>query len=223
MVRHHLHDADPAVRAAALGALLRAEDLDATDLLEAADDPAASVRATVAELVARLARSLHDNGEPPGDGSGPPLAVIAEQVALQLLRDDDDRVAEVAAFALGELPLIDPAVGRHERHDAGAGKHPHDAPERVAALARVATQHRDSLCREAAVAALGSLGHPGGLEAILVACGDRAQVRRRAVLALAPFEGPEVTANLERLASDRDLQVSQAAEDLLGIVEGHET
>jgi hypothetical protein len=34
------------------------------------------------------------------------------------------------------------------------------------------------------------------------------------VLALAPFEGPEVDAALERAASDRDWQVRQAAEDL---------
>jgi hypothetical protein len=35
------------------------------------------------------------------------------------------------------------------------------------------------------------------------------------VLALAPFEGPEVDAALERARTDRDWQVRQAAEDLL--------
>jgi HEAT repeat protein len=40
-------------------------------------------------------------------------------------------------------------------------------------------------------------------------------VRRRAVLALAPFDGPEVTAALARAATDPDWQVRQAAEDLL--------
>jgi hypothetical protein len=40
-------------------------------------------------------------------------------------------------------------------------------------------------------------------------------VRRRAVLALSAFDGPEVEAALERLAADRDRQVRQAAEDLL--------
>ena len=40
-------------------------------------------------------------------------------------------------------------------------------------------------------------------------------MRRRAVIALAPFEGPEVQAALEQARSDRDWQVRQAAEDLL--------
>jgi hypothetical protein len=36
------------------------------------------------------------------------------------------------------------------------------------------------------------------------------------VLALAAFEGPEVDAALRRALGDRDRQVRQAAEDLLG-------
>jgi len=40
-------------------------------------------------------------------------------------------------------------------------------------------------------------------------------VRRRAVIALAPFEGPEVDAALEAARTDRDWQVRQAAEDQL--------
>jgi uncharacterized membrane protein len=40
-------------------------------------------------------------------------------------------------------------------------------------------------------------------------------VRRRAVIALAPFDGPEVDDALERARTDRDWQVRQAAEDLL--------
>ena len=52
-------------------------------------------------------------------------------------------------------------------------------------------------------------------EAILAATADKATVRRRAVIALAPFEGPEVDAALERARDDRDWQVRQAAEDLL--------
>ena len=68
--------------------------------------------------------------------------------------------------------------------------------------------------REAAVAALGAIGDPAGLPAILAATSDKPAVRRRAVLALAPFDGPEVDAALERALSDRDWQVRQAAEDL---------
>jgi HEAT repeat protein len=68
--------------------------------------------------------------------------------------------------------------------------------------------------REAAVAALGAIGDAAGLPAILAATGDKATVRRRAVLALAPFGGDEVDAALARAREDRDWQVRQAAEDL---------
>ena len=86
----------------------------------------------------------------------------------------------------------------------------------MARLAALATDADDALVREAAVAALGSIGDEAALPAILAATADKATVRRRAVLALAPFEGPEVDAALERARSDRDWQVRQAAEDLLG-------
>jgi len=41
-------------------------------------------------------------------------------------------------------------------------------------------------------------------------------MRRRAVLALAPFRGAAVDAALTDALGDRDWQVRQAAEDLLG-------
>jgi HEAT repeat protein len=65
------------------------------------------------------------------------------------------------------------------------------------------------------VAALGSIGDEAGLPAIIAALGDRPAVRRRAVIALAPFEGPEVSEALHRALDDRDWQVRQAAEDQL--------
>jgi len=65
------------------------------------------------------------------------------------------------------------------------------------------------------VAALGAIGDPAGLPAILAALEDRPAVRRRAVIALAPFEGREVQEALERALGDRDWQVRQAAEDQL--------
>ena len=72
----------------------------------------------------------------------------------------------------------------------------------------------DALVREAAVAALGAIGDEAGRPAILTALADKATVRRRAVLALAPFEGPDVDAALAAAREDRDWQVRQAAEDL---------
>ncbi|MET0422024.1 MAG: HEAT repeat domain-containing protein [Acidimicrobiia bacterium] len=43
---------------------------------------------------------------------------------------------------------------------------------------------------------------------------DKPAVRRRAVLALAPFDGPDVDAAITAALDDRDWQVRQAAEDL---------
>ena len=115
---------------------------------------------------------------------------------LSVLDDPDPDVVEVAAFACGEQG---PTVG---------------SPV-VSRLSGLATAHPDPLVREAAVAALGAIGEASGLPAILSATSDKPAVRRRAVIALAPFDGPEVTAALERARSDRDWQVRQAAEDLL--------
>jgi HEAT repeat protein len=109
---------------------------------------------------------------------------------------DEPSLAEAAAFALGERRPV----------EAGA----------VDALAAMAADHADALCREAAVAALGAIGDPRGLPAVLRALDDKATVRRRAVIALAPFDGPDVDAALQRAAGDRDRQVRQAAEDQLG-------
>ena len=78
----------------------------------------------------------------------------------------------------------------------------------------LATTHDDALVREASVAALGAIGDPRGLPAILAGCADKPAVRRRAVLALAPFDGEAVDAALAAALGDRDWQVRQAAEDL---------
>jgi HEAT repeat protein len=66
------------------------------------------------------------------------------------------------------------------------------------------------------VAALGAIGDARGLPAILDACTDKPAVRRRAVLALASFEGAAVDAAIDTALTDRDWQVRQAAEDLQG-------
>ena len=122
------------------------------------------------------------------------LAIPVGELDLLPLTDSRDAiVVEAAAWALGE------------RGDQGA----------VARLAVLATDHSDALVREAAVAALGSIGDVAGLPAVLAATTDKPAVRRRAVVALAAFEGPEVDAALQRAKEDRDWQVRQIAEDLL--------
>jgi HEAT repeat protein len=122
------------------------------------------------------------------------LAVHTAVDPTPLLHDDDPTVVEVAAWAMGERERVDDAV--------------------LDRLISLATSADDPLVRESAAAALGAIGDPLGLPAILAACEDKPAVRRRAVLALAPFEGPEVEAAIDRALSDRDWQVRQSAEDL---------
>ena len=96
-------------------------------------------------------------------------------------------------------------VGRARRHARDAGAVPRSPTSR----ADIATRSR-----EAAVAASGALGDADALPVILDVCRDKPAVRRRAVLALAPFDGPEVDAAIDAALADRDWQVRQAAEDL---------
>jgi HEAT repeat protein len=127
--------------------------------------------------------------------AAPPNAIVP---IMRLLDDPDTSVVKAAAWACGEL--------------THAGEP--DAARAVERLMQLVVAHDDALVREAAVAALGSIGDQTGLPAILAATNDKPAVRRRAVLALAPFEGPEVDEALARAKTDRDWQVRQAAEDL---------
>jgi HEAT repeat protein len=112
-----------------------------------------------------------------------------------LLEDPDTSVVEMAAWACGEHERVtDPTLER---------------------LMTLATEADDPLVREASAAALGAIGDRRGLDAIIAACSDRPAIRRRAVLALAPFLDEErATATLLDALGDRDWQVRQAAEDL---------
>ena len=129
-------------------------------------------------------------------------ALLGRKLGMTQVFDSEDghvervTVVEAAAWSLGEL-------GDTAR-EAGA----------VRALAAVAREHRDALAREAAVAALGALGDADALPVILDACRAQPAVRRRAVLALAPFDEAEVDAAIDAALADRDWQVRQAAEDL---------
>lgn len=168
------------------------------------DDP--RVRATALAALDRLGLLGVDDLE---RGMQDPAAVVRRRVvalvaarpgdeppsSIALLDDPDPVVAETAAWAAGE----------RQPPEAGAAH----------ALVRLATEHPEHLVREAAVAAIGAIGDPLGLPAVLAALGERATLRRRAVVALAAFEGPEVDAALERALDDRDRQVRQVAEDLL--------
>jgi HEAT repeat protein len=166
-------------------------------------DPEPAVRATGLGALERLGRlepatlaaALEDPSALVRRRAAELAARHPEVSLLGALHDPEPDVVEMAAFAAGEQVRV--------------------APEVLDRLVDLATGYNDALVREAAVAALGAIGDPRGLQAILSATADKATVRRRAVLALAPFEGVEVDAALERARTDRDWQVRQAAEDLL--------
>ncbi len=177
--RRGLADPDPAVRAAALGALERVRAVRASDVVAALGDPDPKVR--------RRAGSAAVAATGRGARSTLPSALLGA------LADGDPLVVEGACWALGERRV----------------------PLAVDALAQVARAHDDARCREAAIAALGAIGRPEALAAVLAGLDDRPAVRRRAVVALAAFDGGEVDAALERARQDRDWQVRQSAEALL--------
>jgi HEAT repeat protein len=116
----------------------------------------------------------------------------------EVITDQDPIVAEMAIWACGEQEQVSDDV--------------------VNLIIATTTEASDPLVREAGAAALGAIGDRRGLPAILAACRDKPTVRRRAVLALAPFIDSDdheiVLAALNDALTDRDWQVRQAAEDI---------
>ena len=100
------------------------------------------------------------------------LAKRPEEIPLNVFDDGDSLVVETACWAAGEK--------ENPTH------------ELINQLCFIADSHTDQLCREAAVAALGSIGSPLGLETVLEALKDKPAIRRRAVIALAAFDDPKV-------------------------------
>lgn len=125
----------------------------------------------------------------------PISAAQASAMLERLLDDSDDRVVETAAWASGEREQV--------------------SDELLTRLITMATHADDALVREASVAALGAIGDPRGLPAILSGCADKPAIRRRAVLALAPFDEPQAIEAMRTALTDRDWQVRQSAEDVL--------
>ena len=109
-----------------------------------------------------------------------------------MLDDEDALVVEGAAFALGEHLVVDA----------------------VEALCRVAKDHDDARCRESGIAALGAIGDDRARSTIIASLKDKPPIRRRAIVALANFEGPDIDAALDEAGEDRDWQVRSAVTQL---------
>jgi hypothetical protein len=149
------------------------------------------------------------------------LAALTDPDLRAALSDRDSRVRRRAAETAATHPDVDLVDSLHD-HDPrvvevaawACGEQESKRTEIVESLIALATEATDALVREAAVASLGAIGDDRAVEVIIAACSDKPAVRRRAVLALAPFEGDEVEAAIDRALGDRDWQVRQAAEDL---------
>ena len=170
-------------------------------------DPDPKVRITALRSLARLEVTTEAQLTKALNDTEPTVRIAAIEIAANhaqpmlehLLNDGDSTVVETAAWALGERETASETI--------------------IDQLSQVARNHHDPLARESAVAALGAIGDDRGLPAILDATQDKVAIRRRAVIALAAFEGPEVAAAYQRARKDRDRQVRDAVEELLGPVE----
>lgn len=194
MTEPHIHD-----RFAVIKAGFDNDHVTARNSLTHSDG---SVRASALRALHRMKVLTHVDVESSLTDTSSEVRRTAAELAAHfnvsihsLLLDDDVFVAEMTAWSLGER------------------EHPSD--EEIHALISATTTHSEAVVREACAAALGSLGDARGLPAILIACSDKPAVRRRAVLALAPFEGDDVDTALQRALEDRDWQVRQNAEILV--------
>jgi HEAT repeat protein len=229
--RSALGDADSTVRAAALSALHRIGTLTSLDVAAALTDSDLRVRRRACELSTFL----------PVQSAG---STEIDDHLLRFLQLGDDTMAELGAWSLGERhqqQSLEHESLEHESDGTQEATSPVTAGSTqsksttsstntastnstasteslvniVQALSDTVYKHPDALVREAAVAALGCIGTPSAKAPILHAIGDKATVRRRAIIALSAFEGDDVEAALSQATSDRDWQVRQAAEDLL--------
>lgn len=194
---------DPAAAAGRRDRVIRAGHAgDRATALEHLDDPEATVRDVALGALRRCGAITDDMLT---DAAIDPSPIVRRRCAelaaerpgwslARLLADPDPSVVEVAAWSCGEQVTVSDDV--------------------LQLLIELTTAHDDLLVRESAAAALGAIGDERGLPAIVRALDDKPQVRRRAVLALAPFDGPDVDAAIDRALEDRDWQVRQGAEDL---------
>ncbi len=168
-------------------------------------DPDAKVRAAAISALVRLGAAMQSQVDQAITDPDPLVRRRVCELANRLpdtdfsplLDDPADSVVEAAVYALGET----------------------GATQTTDRLDHVAREHPDPLCREAAVAALGAIGAPSGKAAILSALDDVPAVRRRAIVALAAFDGADVETALRTHLSDRDWQTRQAAAEILGVSE----
>ncbi len=130
--------------------------------------------------------ALEQLAHAPLDGTG-----VLDDVVI-MLEEEDALVVDAAAFALGEHLFV----------------------AAVVPLCAVAAEHEDARCRESAIASLGAIGDDRARATIIASLRDKPAIRRRAVVALSNFEGPDIDAALDDAGEDKDWQVRSAVAQL---------
>ncbi|MDJ0960053.1 MAG: HEAT repeat domain-containing protein [Acidimicrobiia bacterium] len=149
---------------------------------------------------------------------------VVDGVEQALRSDTVARVRAEAAEALGSIPerfasllaaTTDEAAIVREAVATAFGELAD--PEAVPWLIDAAAGDDDKLVREAAIAALGAIGDPTALPTLLeIVTSAGPQLRRRTVVALSVFDGPDVESALRAAAHDRNPMVREAAEMVVG-------
>ena len=151
------------------------------------------------DIVPDLTRLLLTDPDPQVRAESAEVIAAAGAAALQALDsargDEDERVIEAVATGYGEI--ADPSA--------------------VPWLMSQAEAAASRQVREAAVASLGAIGDERCLPLLIrLAADSPPQVRRRAVVALTVYNGPNVEAAIRAAASDRNPMVREAAEMVVG-------
>lgn len=156
-----------------------------------------------------------------GRVDGPVRAALETALAT----DPDPRVRAEAAEVISEAgPVVletllaataDPEGVVREAVATGLGELERD--EALPWLLGAAAGDTDKLVREAAVAALGAIGDERAVPLLLeLVSNGPPQVRRRSVVALSVFDGPNVEAAIHAARDDRNPMVREAAQMVVG-------
>ncbi|NNN21824.1 MAG: HEAT repeat domain-containing protein [Acidimicrobiales bacterium] len=222
-------DLDPKVRASGLSSLFKQGAIDIETLIKSANDQDALVQVRALDLIGDLFLNGSDGPEALLSksktganclNSSPKDVFNSLLIAFLKVAFASDPLVVVAAFsAIGEIFSYE-VNGQKEGLTRDLIEFLLADNSLVEAAIEICNTHKDPRCIEAAVASLGVFGSKGvsvGLDTVILVAQDGVPAtRRRAILALSGFDDPKIEPVLEKALLDKDWQVRQCAEDILG-------
>jgi HEAT repeat protein len=166
------------------------------------NNPAPRLRASALSALVNMEAACEQDGRMAVQDPEPIVRIRACELApklpgadyKRLLSDKEYTVIEAACFAVGEM------------------SDGHAVPK----LQAIALKHKEPICRESAVAALGAIGVSKAIPCLIEKLNDSHNIRRRAVLALSVFiDDDDALAAIRSRSDDRDWQVRQIVETIL--------